>query len=214
VNLIKSGQPLAQSYKCWIFKTYSTNFWKGEKMKTALKIGLCVLIAGCLLNFAGCKKKAEPVATPAKSATNAAKPVANVRAEAAKAPAEQPKAAAPAADVKTEAAKTTAEQPKAAVTETVPVADVQAEAAKMNVEQLKAKAMEYKNLIVAKKATLETLAAKLKEIPIAQQMGAEAKGLQTDIATLNKSVSALTERFQVYYNKLKEMGGDVSGLTI
>ena len=84
----------------------------------------------------------------------------------------------------------------------------------MNVEQLKAKAMEYKNLIVSKKATIETLTAKLKAIPLTDQMGTEAKGLQTDIATLNKSVSALTERFQVYYNKLKEMGGDVSGLTI
>ena len=119
-----------------------------------------------------------------------------------------------AAEVKTEAAKTAAEQPKAAAIETIPVADVQAEAGKMNVEQLKAKAMEYKNLIVAKKATIETLAAKLKEIPLTEQMGAEAKGLQTDIATLNKSVAALTERFQVYYNKLKEMGVDLSGLGI
>ena len=58
------------------------------------------------------------------------------------------------------------------------------------------------------------MAAKLKAIPLTEQMGAEAKGLQTDIATLNKSVAALTERFQVYYNKLKEMGGDVSGLEI
>jgi hypothetical protein len=155
--MVKSGQPLVGSYKCWIFKTYSANFRKGEQMKNGMKIGLCVLIAGCLLGFAGCKKKAD--------------------------------------------AET-------------PIADVQAEASKMNVEQLKAKATEYKDLIVAKKAEIEKVAAKLKEIPIAQQMGAEAKGLQTDIATLNKSVAALTERFQVYYNKLKEMGGDVSSLGI
>jgi hypothetical protein len=94
------------------------------------------------------------------------------------------------------------------------VADVQAEAGKMNVDQLKAKAIEYKNLIVAKKATIETLAAKLKAIPLTQQMSPEAKGLQTDIAAMNKSVSALTERFNVYYNKLKIMGGDVSSLQL
>jgi hypothetical protein len=172
-------------------------------MKTALRIGLCLLIAGCLLGFAGCKKKADETKPAAKAATDATKTAAGIKTEATKAAAEQPKAAAPAA----------AAQPQAAI-ETIPVADVQAEAGKMNVEQLKAKAMEYKNLIVAKKATIETLAAKLKAIPLPQQMGAEAKGLQTDIATLNKSVAALTERFQVYYNKLKEMGVDLSGLGI
>ncbi|MCJ7729050.1 MAG: hypothetical protein MUO27_04115 [Sedimentisphaerales bacterium] len=98
--------------------------------------------------------------------------------------------------------------------ESKPIADVQAEAGKMNVEQLKAKAMEYKDAIVAKKAELEKVAAKFKEIPLTQQMGTEAKALQSDIANLNKSVAALTERFQVYYNKLKEMGGSVSGLEI
>jgi outer membrane murein-binding lipoprotein Lpp len=130
---------------------------KGEKMNTVIKIGLCVLLCGCLVGFAGCSKKAD-------------------------------------ADK--------------------PMADVQAEAAKLDVAQLKAKAMEYKDAIVAKKAEVEKVADKLKAIPIAEQMGTEAKALQADITNLNKSVSALTERFQVYYNKLKEKGGDVSGLEI
>jgi len=105
-------------------------------------------------------------------------------------------------------------KPTAQANETIAVAQVQAEAGKMNVEQLKAKAMEYKDAIVAKKAEIEKVAAKLKEIPITQQMGTEAKALQADVANLNKTVAALTERFQVYYNKLKEMGGSVSGLEI
>jgi len=41
----------------------------------------------------------------------------------------------------------------------------------MNLDQLKAKAMEYKDLIVAKKAMIEPLAAKLKAIPLTEQMG-------------------------------------------
>jgi chromosome segregation ATPase len=98
--------------------------------------------------------------------------------------------------------------------ENKPIAEVQAEAAKMNVEQLKAKAMEYKEALVAKKAEIEKVAAKLKEIPVTEQLGAEAKALQTEITNLNKSVGALTERFQIYYNKLKEMGGDAAGLEI
>jgi hypothetical protein len=126
-------------------------------MNTLIRIGLCVLVAGCLLGPAGCGKKAD---------------------------------------------------------QNVPVAQVQAEADKMNVEQLKAKAMDYKNAIVAKKAEIEKVAAKLKAIPIAQQMGTEGKALQADVANLNKAITALTERFQVYYNKLKEKGGSVSGLEI
>jgi hypothetical protein len=94
------------------------------------------------------------------------------------------------------------------------IADIQAEASKMNAEQLKAKAMEYKDAIVAKKAEIEKVAAKLKEIPITQQIGAEAKALQTDTANLSKTLADLTARFQVYYNKLKETGGNVSGLEI
>jgi hypothetical protein len=172
-------------------------------MKTALRIGLCLLISGCLLSFAGCKKKETPATAIAPPRTIETKPAA-----------EQPKAAAPAAEVKPEAAKAAAEQIKTAVSDTVPIADVQAEAGKMGLEQLKGKAMEYKDLIASKKALLEPLVAKLKAIPLTEQMGTEAKGLQTDIATLNKSVSALTERFQVYYNKYKEMGGDVSKLGI
>jgi uncharacterized coiled-coil DUF342 family protein len=115
------------------------------------------MIAGCLLGFAGCGKKAD---------------------------------------------------------ESKPIADVQVEAAKMNVEQLKAKAMEYKDALVAKNAEIEKVAAKLKEIPVTEKLGTEAKALQTDIVNLNKSLTALTERFQIYYNKLKEMGGDISGLEI
>jgi outer membrane murein-binding lipoprotein Lpp len=95
-----------------------------------------------------------------------------------------------------------------------PITAVQAEADKMNVEQLKAKAMEYKNAIVAKKAEIDKVVAKLKEIPVTEQMGTEAKALQADMQNLSKAVNALTERFQVYYNKLKEKGGNVSGLEI
>lgn len=126
-------------------------------MNTTVRIGLCMMVTGCLISFVGCSKKAD---------------------------------------------------------ENKPVSQVQAEADKMNIEQLKAKAMEYKNAIVAKKAEIEKVVAKLKEIPVTQQMGAEAKTLQADIATLNKAVAELTERFQIYYNKLKSMGGNISGLEI
>ena len=41
-----------------------------------------------------------------------------------------------------------------------------------------------------------------------------AKALKTEMDNINKSVSALKERLQIYLDKLKEKGGDLSGLQI
>jgi len=96
--------------------------------------------------------------------------------------------------------------------ENKPISEVKAEAEKMNTDELRASAMAYKKAIEAKKGDVEKLADQLKEIPIAEMLGEEAKGLKADMDELQKSVSALQERFQIYYDKLKEKGGDVSGL--
>ena len=61
---------------------------------------------------------------------------------------------------------------------------------------------------------VEKFTSKLKDIPVAQMLGSEAKELKGEIETLNKSLSALKERFQVYYNKLKAEGGNLSGLEL
>lgn len=98
--------------------------------------------------------------------------------------------------------------------ENKPIIEVKAEAEKMSVEKLKSTAMAYKEAITAKKEEVTKLTAKLKEIPIAKMVGDEAKGLKADIDEISKSVSALKLRFDVYYDKLKEKGGDVSGLSL
>ena len=98
--------------------------------------------------------------------------------------------------------------------ENKPIGEIKTEAEKMSVEKLKSMAVTYKEAITAKKEDVEKLASKLKDIPLTKMMGDEAKGLKADIDGLNKSVSALKERFEVYYNKLKEKGGDLAGLNI
>ena len=98
--------------------------------------------------------------------------------------------------------------------ENKPISEVKAEAEKMDTNQLRSMAMSYKEAIVAKKGEVEKLAAKLKEIPVTEMLGAEAKEIKSEIDNLNKSVSALKERFEVYYDKLKEKSGDTSGLEI
>jgi predicted nucleic acid-binding Zn-ribbon protein len=98
--------------------------------------------------------------------------------------------------------------------ENKPISEVKAEAEKMSAEKLRDMALAYKDAIGAKKGDVEKITAKLKEIPVTQMLGDEAKGLKADIDNLNKSLSALKERFNVYYSKLKEKGGDLSGLKI
>ncbi|MHC4739026.1 MAG: hypothetical protein ACYS9Y_09005 [Planctomycetota bacterium] len=92
------------------------------------------------------------------------------------------------------------------------LSEVEAEAEKMSVDKLKSMAMEYKDAISAKKEEIEKVTGELKNIPIAEMLGNEAKELKAEIENLNKSVSDLNERFQVYYQKLKEKGGDLTGL--
>ena len=96
--------------------------------------------------------------------------------------------------------------------ESKPLSEVKAEAEKMDAAELKAMVLEYKDSILAKQEDVAKVTAQLKEIPISEMLGEEAKSLKADIEGLNKSVAALKSRFEVYYNKLKEKGGDVSGL--
>ncbi len=98
--------------------------------------------------------------------------------------------------------------------ENKPISEVKTEAEKMDTDGLRAMAMVYQKSIAAKNSEVEKLTAKLKDIPVTEMLGGEAKELKADIDNLNKSVSALKERFEVYYQKLKEQGGDLSGLQV
>ena len=107
------------------------------------------------------------------------------------------------------------EDPKAGnVDESKPISDVKSEAEIMNVEQLKAIALKYKEAIQAKEPEIKKIADKIKEIPMTEALGEEAKGLKVDLDELNKSVAALKDRFQVYLDKLKELNGDLTGLEL
>jgi len=98
--------------------------------------------------------------------------------------------------------------------ETKPISEVKTEAEKMDAGQLRSMAMTYKEAIVAKTDEVEKIAAKLKEIPVTELLGEKAKQLKTDIDSLTKSIDALKVRFDVYYAKLKEKSGDLSGLQL
>ena len=95
-----------------------------------------------------------------------------------------------------------------------PVTEVQTQAQTMSVPDLKSIAVQYKEAISLKREDLQKVLARVKEIPLAEALGEKAKALKTEAQKIESTVKALTERFQVYYNQLKEKGADLSGLAI
>jgi len=81
----------------------------------------------------------------------------------------------------------------------------------MDVEQLRAAALECKTAVDAKMAEGEKVA-----LSLMQAMGADNEGkrkeLKAQMAELKKSEDALAEQLKIYVAKLKEKGGDMSGL--
>jgi hypothetical protein len=169
-------------------------------MNTVIKFGLYLLVITCLVGFTGCAKKSEPQPSTPTAVEAPKKPAISEPAQ--------------------ETAKPAAATPAAPLTSTIdsliaaPIDTVKAEVEKnSNVEMLKAKATEYKNAVAVKKEELTKEIAKLKEIPVTQQMGADAKTVQGNIKNLTKIVSDLTDKFQLYNNKIKELGGSAVELT-
>jgi predicted nucleic acid-binding Zn-ribbon protein len=95
-----------------------------------------------------------------------------------------------------------------------PVAEVQTQAQTMSVVDLRATALEYVQAISVKREDLQKLLAQVKEIPVAEALSEKAKTLKAEVQKIESSIKDLTDRFQVYYNQLKEKGGDLSDLTI
>ena len=84
-----------------------------------------------------------------------------------------------------------------------PIADVRSEAKTLSVDQLKAMVAKYEKAIESKKAVIEELTVRLKDIPVAQMMGEEAAQIKKELDTIGASIRALTERMNVYAAELK-----------
>ncbi len=100
------------------------------------------------------------------------------------------------------------------VDENKPMNEVQAESKEMDADALRDTAMAYKDAIQDKMQDVDKITAKLKEIPVTEMLGEEAKSLKGEIDQLTKSVDALKQRLNVYLQRLKEMKEDISGLEL
>jgi len=101
-----------------------------------------------------------------------------------------------------------------AVDENKPMSEVTSEAKSMDTGDLRSMAMSYKKAIEDKISEMDGIKDQLKAIPITKQLGEDAKALRNEIKAITTSIQALKERFSVYYDKLKAMDSDLSGLKI
>jgi hypothetical protein len=97
--------------------------------------------------------------------------------------------------------------------ENKPIDEVKAEALKMNATELKEMVLKYKEALTAKQVELDKIAAKLDNLSVTEVVEVTKK-IQPEMEKLAGSIAALKERFQIYFQKLKEKGGDVTGLEI
>ncbi len=98
--------------------------------------------------------------------------------------------------------------------ENKPLSEVKAEAQKMEADDLRESAMAYKDAILAKRNEISKLADDLKDVPLTEIVGDEAKDLKQEIETLTRSTQALKERFDIYFARLKDQNGDLAHLEL
>jgi peptidoglycan hydrolase CwlO-like protein len=84
-----------------------------------------------------------------------------------------------------------------------PMDQVVAEAQKMTVNDLQNTINNYQRAIEARKADIMALEQKIKQIPVTQLLGEEAKELKADLSEITERIGKLTERLKVYANELK-----------
>ena len=96
------------------------------------------------------------------------------------------------------------------VDETKPLDEIKAEAANMDPAQLRAEAMKYKEASETKFTEFTNINDQIKGIAATEV--AKLTELKGNLDECSKSIEALKSRYQVYFDKLKEIGGDISGL--
>ena len=82
-------------------------------------------------------------------------------------------------------------------------AQIQSEAAKMSVEDIQKVVAEYQKAIEKKASEIAKETDKLAKIPLAEQLGDDAKAIRAEIAKLTESMNKLKANAEAYLQEIK-----------
>ena len=92
------------------------------------------------------------------------------------------------------------------------IEEVAADAKEMAVERVRKMAEQYRDAIASSQQTLRDLTEKFVALTDAEKNGPQGQIFKTLIDQVHGSITLMKERFQVYFDQLKELSGDVTGL--
>jgi len=95
-----------------------------------------------------------------------------------------------------------------------PVDQIKAEVQTMSVNDLEAFAKAYAGEIASKKTEVGKIGDQIKALTVSDLMGDKAKNIKDNLSAISGEVEALTVRYQLYADKFREKGGDVSKIQI
>jgi len=189
-------------------------------MKTSIaRISLCVIFAvGVVL--AGCRKKPDEEPEPADRTNSSNVSISDLGGKVTEKAGETTEKVADktvetAVDLKEKAIEkvfSIAEQFQADQGKSVP--DITAGAKEMAVENLRRMAEKYRDVIAEKQQQLMEMTQQYVDMPAAERTTAQGRILKTGRDEIIKGIDTLKERFEVYYNALKEKAGNLTGLDI
>lgn len=180
------------------------------KMRNLILV-LCT-IAALSVALAGCRKKARPEDTETPQTPSNQLSLSDLGDRAAEKANEVAKTANELKDKTVAKVLDLAQQFQADQESTIP--EISARAKEMAVENLRTMAEKYHVAITAAQRKVKELTEQFVAMPDAEKDRPEGVKLKTALDEVYKSIQPLKERFQVYYNALKEKAGDLKGLEL
>lgn len=96
----------------------------------------------------------------------------------------------------------------------LPIADLKTKVETLAQPELLAYANTYKDVLLEKKDQLASLTSQLKGLPMSELLGAKGKAIKNQISQYTSQFTGLKERYDVYLDKLKSLGVDLSAFGI
>lgn len=95
-----------------------------------------------------------------------------------------------------------------------PLDQIKSEVQTMSLNDLQGHARAYAQRIEGKKNELSKVAERIKTLTPDEVFGSKSKEIKDQLAQIEIQVNALSERYQIYAEKFKEKGGDLSSIRI